>query len=60
MNSKLKDYLEEKIDNIFYEVNKEYNLRSGDISPEEYLELTKIIDSLEVIVKNYIKYNKGA
>lgn len=60
MNSKLKDYLEDKIDNIFYEVNKEYNLRSGDISPEEYLELTKIIDNLEVIVKNYIKYNKGA
>ena len=47
-----------KMHEFFKEVGKLENLKSGDISPSDDVELNLIIDRLEKLGERYVKYNK--
>lgn len=51
-------HIENALDKLFTDINKEYKLKFGDISPEESLELEEVAVKLEKIVNRYIKNNQ--
>jgi hypothetical protein len=50
--------VESQIELLFDSVCEEFNLESGDISPELQVRLDKCVEELEAIVKGFIKLNK--
>jgi len=55
---KIYGLVESQIDLLFDSVCDEFNLESGDISPELQDKLDKCIDELQSIVEKFINLNK--
>jgi hypothetical protein len=50
--------VESQIELLFESVCEEFNLESGDISPELQVRLDKCVEELESIVEGFINLNK--
>jgi hypothetical protein len=50
--------VESQIELLFDSVCEEFNLESGDISPELQVRLDKCVEELEAIVEGFINLNK--
>lgn len=50
--------IESQVELLFDSVCDEFNLESGDISPELQVRLDKCVEELEAIVEGFINLNK--
>lgn len=59
MNEKINELLEEKINEIFYIMQTELNITSGDISPIDDLDLDMLKNKLAVHIEKILEFQKG-
>ena len=57
MTDTVKNVLETNINKMFLELVEEYDLKTGDISPEQAFELENIKDSLANLLGDYVHQN---
>lgn len=55
MNDKVRALLEDKVNDIFLEMQKELNIQSGDISPLMSLKLNDSMEDLATIITDVLK-----
>lgn len=58
MNEKVRELLEEKVNDIFLEMQNELNITSGDISPSMAFDLDEEMDNLANIITQILKEQK--
>lgn len=58
MNEKVRELLEEKVNEIFCEMQNELHIESGDISPLMSLRLDEDMDNLADIITNILNEQK--
>ena len=51
--------LDDKVDDIFVEIQKEFNITSGDISPEDAYDLCEKQHELTILIGRIIRRMKG-
>lgn len=57
-NENIYGIVESQIELLFDSVCEEFNLESGDITPEVQVRLDKCVEELESIIEKFIKLNK--
>lgn len=60
MRDKIKDLLDEKVNEIFIECQSEMGIVSGDITPEMALRLDEELDKLTEMIRDILGMQKGA
>lgn len=60
MRNKIKDLLDEKVNEIFIECQSEMGIVSGDITPEMALRLDEELDKLTEMIRDILGMQKGA
>ena len=60
MRDKIKDLLEEKVNEVFIECQSEMGIVSGDITPEMALRLDEELDKLTEMIRDILGMQKGA
>ena len=58
MNEKINELLEEKINEIFYIMQTELNITSGDITPIDDLDLDILKNKLAAHIEKILKFQK--
>ena len=61
MESMISGLLDEKVNEIFFEIQKEFNITDGNIYPEEYYVLCEKQHELTILIGSIIRremYNK--
>lgn len=59
MKDKIKDMLDEKVNEIFIECQSEMGIVSGDIAPEMELRLDEELDKLTKMIRDILGMQKG-
>ena len=57
MSNHVKELFDESIDGLFWDVGTLYNLKSGDVPPDDLENLTKIKKNLVSFFQRYVKNN---
>lgn len=60
MRDKIKDLLDDKVNEIFIECQSEMGIVSGDITPEMALRLDEELDKLTEMIRDILGMQKGA
>lgn len=60
MRDKIKDLLDEKVNEVFIECQSEMGIVSGDIIPEMALRLDEELDKLTEMIRDILGMQKGA
>ena len=60
MRDKIKDLLDEKVNEVFIECQSEMGIVSGDIAPEMALRLDEELDKLTEMIRDILGMQKGA
>ena len=60
MRDKIKDLLDEKVNEVFIECQSEMGIVSGDITPEMALRLDEELDKLTEMIRDILGMQKGA
>lgn len=60
MRDKIKNLLDEKVNEIFIECQSEMGIVSGDITPEMALRLDEELDKLTEMIRDILGMQKGA
>lgn len=55
----VKKIVENNINNMIKEVNNKYNIKYGDMYPEDFIELELYIDNIAKIIKRNCEGNMG-
>lgn len=58
MNEKINELLEEKINEVFYIMQTELNITSGDIAPIDDLDLDMLKNKLAVHIEKILEFQK--
>lgn len=59
MRDKIKDLLDDKVNEIFIECQSEMGIVSGDITPEMALRLDEELDKLTEMIRDILGMQKG-
>ena len=57
MRQYVKIKLERAIDKIIYDLHQEYQTKSGDITPEQQVELEETIEKLSFLINDQLQQN---
>lgn len=56
METMVKDLLQDKVNEVYLHFQKQLNISSGDISPEDWFEQDKAINTLADIIAKVLTY----
>ena len=59
MRDKIKDLLDEKVNEVFIECQSEMSITSGDIAPEMALRLDEELENVAEMITDIVEMQKG-
>lgn len=59
MKYHIMELLNDKIEDVFLELQDELEIEDGDIQPSDYFKLNELLEELATHIETVVKYQKG-